>query len=160
MYYYETVALLVLGFVQGRVLGSCYVLLWMTWYSYGTNYCHVMERSIHECKYQQNTSHFEKVCKRWHNRLRMSVSHFDDGNVLHWKMCLRLWPLFISPLTVKLEGKIGFSHCGQNCPENTWENQSSGGWCKSASMASQHSYWRDVSIRSGIMTCFEQLKRY
>ena len=32
-----------------------------------------------------------------------------------------------------------FSHCGQNCHENTWErtNQSSGGCCKTASMTSR-----------------------
>ena len=52
-----------------------------------------------------------------------------------------------------------FSHCGPNCPENTWEktNQSSGGWCKT----SWHSYWRDVAIGSGVTTlCFEQLNRH
>ena len=56
-----------------------------------------------------------------------------------------------------------FSHHGQNCPENTWERtgQSSGGWCKTAPMTSQRSYWRDVAIHSDVMTlCFEQLKRY
>ena len=54
-----------------------------------------------------------------------------------------------------------FSHCGQNCPKNTWQktNQSSGGWCKRASMTSQCSYWRDIAIRSGVITCFEQLKQ-
>ena len=55
-----------------------------------------------------------------------------------------------------------FYHCGQNCHQNTWEktNQSSGGWCKRASVMSQHSYyWRVVAIHSGIMTlCFEQPK--
>ena len=48
----------------------------------------------------------------------------------------------------------------QNCPENTWErkNQSSEGWCKTASMTSQRSYWRDIAIPSGVMMlCFEQL---
>ena len=56
-----------------------------------------------------------------------------------------------------------FSHRGQKCPENTWErtNVSSGGRCKTASMTSQGSYWRDVAIGSSVMTlCFEQLKRH
>ena len=35
------------------------------------------------------------------------------------------------------------------------------GWCKTASMTSQRSYWHDIAIHSGVMTlCCEQLKRH
>ena len=41
-----------------------------------------------------------------------------------------------------------FSHCGQKCPENTWERTNvSSGWCKTASMTSRRCYWRDVYHR-------------
>ena len=70
--------------------------------------------------------------------------------------------MLISPHLIQcLTQERFFSHCGQNCPENTWErtNQSSGGWCKTTSMMSRRSYWREVAIDSGVMTlCFEQTK--
>ena len=48
----------------------------------------------------------------------------------------------VDPPIIGLQPVDFFSHCGQNCPENTWErtNQSSGGWCKTAAMTSWRSY--------------------
>ena len=67
-----------------------------------------------------------------HTLLRL---HTQWDSWCQWKAC---WLVIHCVAFCKGRRVIDFSHCGQNCPQNTWEktNQSSGWWCKRASTTS------------------------